>query len=159
MLSLLHVAAGQVQRWAQCGGIEWSGPTDCGTSLRPFGLRVRDLRRDPHLVVGTSCTRIHKNYFQCVPNSGRISARATPTASVCKPPGTTSTVTSSAPTGINTIPPSMLTEITNFGENPSNISMFVYRPQVVAPNPPLVVASHCMSLYISSLANTSINFR
>jgi poly(hydroxyalkanoate) depolymerase family esterase len=33
-------------------------------------------------------------------------------------------------------------EITNFGENPSNIKMFLYTPNVVAAHPPILVACH-----------------
>ena len=40
-------------------------------------------------------------------------------------------------------PASQLTQFSNFGENPNNVQMFVYRPARVAANPPLIVASHC----------------
>jgi poly(hydroxyalkanoate) depolymerase family esterase len=33
-------------------------------------------------------------------------------------------------------------EVTNFGENPSNIKMFLYTPDVVAAHPPILVACH-----------------
>ncbi|WP_205323808.1 PHB depolymerase family esterase [Glycomyces sp. YM15] len=35
-----------------------------------------------------------------------------------------------------------LTPITDFGDNPGNLEMYVYVPDNVAPNPPIVVASH-----------------
>jgi poly(hydroxyalkanoate) depolymerase family esterase len=34
------------------------------------------------------------------------------------------------------------TQITEFGDNPGNLEMYVYVPDNVAPNPPIVVASH-----------------
>ncbi|VDB83032.1 unnamed protein product [Peniophora sp. CBMAI 1063] len=44
--------------------------------------------------------------------------------------------------GISSIPASTLTEITDFGANPNNVGMFVYRPETVESNPALIVASH-----------------
>ena len=48
----------------------------------------------------------------------------------------------SAPS-LGAIPASMLTQMTNFGSNPSNVGMFVYKPARVAAKPALIVASHC----------------
>jgi poly(hydroxyalkanoate) depolymerase family esterase len=39
-------------------------------------------------------------------------------------------------------PAASLQEITNFGNNPSNLRMYVYRPDTVAARPAVVVASH-----------------
>jgi acetylxylan esterase len=35
-----------------------------------------------------------------------------------------------------------LQQVTNFGSNPTNVGMFLYRPARVATNPPLIVAMH-----------------
>ncbi|PIL29700.1 hypothetical protein GSI_08138 [Ganoderma sinense ZZ0214-1] len=48
----------------------------------------------------------------------------------------------SAPTSLAAIPASTLTQITNFGTNPNNVLMFVYKPAKVAAKPALIVASH-----------------
>lgn len=40
---------------------------------------------------------------------------------------------------------STLQEVTNFGPNPTNTQMFVYKPPVLAKNPPLVVVVHWCS--------------
>ncbi|OCH90798.1 putative acetylxylan esterase A [Obba rivulosa] len=119
VLPLLHLAAGQSAEWAQCGGIGWTGPATC--------------------VAGTTCTEFSAYYSQCVP--GEASTPATPTSTVV-PPGTTSTATGSAPTGLSSIPASTLFQITDFGTNPTNVGMFVYKPTKVASTPPLIVASH-----------------
>ncbi|THV33902.1 extracellular catalytic domain type 1 short-chain-length polyhydroxyalkanoate depolymerase [Glycomyces buryatensis] len=40
------------------------------------------------------------------------------------------------------VPTGELTEVTDFGENPSNIQMYIYVPENVAPNPAIVVGVH-----------------
>ncbi|PGG95592.1 hypothetical protein AJ79_09965 [Helicocarpus griseus UAMH5409] len=35
-----------------------------------------------------------------------------------------------------------LQQVTNFGENPTNVQMYVYRPAQVSPNPAIIVAMH-----------------
>ncbi|KAH9944359.1 Alpha/Beta hydrolase protein [Epithele typhae] len=45
-------------------------------------------------------------------------------------------------TSLDAIPASTLTQFTNFGTNPNNVGMFVYKPAKVATNPALLVASH-----------------
>ncbi len=49
-----------------------------------------------------------------------------------------------------------LQQVQNFGDNPSNISMYLYVPDKVAPSPPVVVALHyctgTASAYFSGLA-------
>ncbi|KZT63276.1 carbohydrate esterase family 1 protein [Daedalea quercina L-15889] len=52
------------------------------------------------------------------------------------------TPSSSAPESVTSIPASTLTQITDFGTNPNDVGMYVYRPATVADNPPLVVALH-----------------
>ena len=39
-------------------------------------------------------------------------------------------------------PPTRLRELFAFGANPGNVRMFVYAPQHLPPNPPLVIALH-----------------
>ncbi|KAI1785472.1 alpha/beta-hydrolase [Ganoderma leucocontextum] len=55
---------------------------------------------------------------------------------------TASSPTISAPTSLAAIPASTLTQISNFGQNPNNVLMFVYKPAKVASKPALIVASH-----------------
>ncbi|RDX49054.1 alpha/beta-hydrolase [Lentinus brumalis] len=45
-------------------------------------------------------------------------------------------------TNLASIPASQLTQIFNFGTNPNNVGMFVYKPAKVATKPALIVASH-----------------
>ena len=52
-------------------------------------------------------------------------------------------MTGSAPTGLSSIPASTLTQFNNFGTNPNNVAMYVYKPKKVLSKPPLIVASHC----------------
>ncbi len=48
-----------------------------------------------------------------------------------------------APAAVSTeVPTAALTEITNFGTNPSNLQMYLYVPDNVAPNPAVLVAVH-----------------
>lgn len=46
-----------------------------------------------------------------------------------------------------------LTQVTNFGNNPSNLNMYVYVPNNVAARPALLVAIH----FISGTENPQIN--
>lgn len=39
-------------------------------------------------------------------------------------------------------PRAALQQVTNFGSNPSNTKMFIYVPDKLAPNPPIIVAIH-----------------
>ncbi|VDB82870.1 unnamed protein product [Peniophora sp. CBMAI 1063] len=100
--------------WGQCGGIGWSGATTC--------------------VSGSTCVQENAYYSQCQPG-----AAPAPTTSAAPAPTSTSVPSGS---GIGSIPASTLTQITNFGTNPNNVGMFVYRPKTVAANPALIVASH-----------------
>ena len=56
---------------------------------------------------------------------------------------TTASAALSAPTNLASIPASTLTQFTDFGPNPNDVGMFVYKPAKVATRPPLIVASHC----------------
>ncbi|KAM5543202.1 hypothetical protein V8D89_003076 [Ganoderma adspersum] len=124
LLPFVHLAASQASEWGQCGGIGWTGATTC--------------------VSGTVCTAINAYYSQCLP--GQVTPAPTSTVpATSAPPGTTSTPTGSAPGGLSSIPASTLFQISNFGSNPNNIGMFVYKPKNVAAKPPLIVASHYCS--------------
>ncbi|KAF3164208.1 hypothetical protein TWF225_010995 [Orbilia oligospora] len=48
-LSLLSLAAAQAPAWGQCGGIGWTGPTNCAS--------------------GSSCVKSNDYYSQCIPGS------------------------------------------------------------------------------------------
>ena len=97
-----------------------------------------------NLVAGTVCTVINAYYSQCLPGAATPPPTSTaPSTSV--PPGSTSTPTGTAPGGLSSIPASTLYQISNFGSNPNNIGMFVYKPKNVKANPALIVASHCTS--------------
>ncbi|PIL33998.1 hypothetical protein GSI_03706 [Ganoderma sinense ZZ0214-1] len=124
LLPLVHLAAGQAAEWGQCGGIGWAGATTC--------------------VSGTVCTVINAYYSQCLPGAVTPAPTST-TPATSAPPGTTSTPTGSAPGGLSSIPASTLFQISNFGSNPNNVGMFVYKPKTVAAKPPLIVASHYCS--------------
>ncbi|OCH86101.1 putative acetylxylan esterase A [Obba rivulosa] len=123
VLPLLHLVAGQSEEWGQCGGIGWTGATTC--------------------VAGTVCTELNSYYSQCLPGAAPSSVPSVPTTTAGAPPGTSSTTT--APTGLSSIPASTLYQITNFGTNPTNVGMYVYKPAKVASNPPLIVAIHYCS--------------
>ena len=94
-----------------------------------------------HSVFGSACVELNDYYSQCQPGA------TAPSSTV---PAPTSTAPGSTPTGgsggLSAFPASKLTQFSNFGENPNNVQMFVYRPARVAANPPLIVASHCESL-------------
>ncbi|KAI0645995.1 Alpha/Beta hydrolase protein [Trametes meyenii] len=47
-----------------------------------------------------------------------------------------------AQASLSAIPTSTLHQITNFGTNPNNVGMFVYKPAKLQAKPPLIVASH-----------------
>ncbi|KAI8992889.1 alpha/beta-hydrolase [Trametes punicea] len=116
LAGLVSLAAAQSPVWGQCGGIGWTGPTTC--------------------VAGSVCVKENDYYSQCQPGSASTAPTTTPPAS------TSSTPTGSAPTGLASIPASTLYQITNFGSNPNNIGMYVYKPAKVQSKPPLIVASH-----------------
>ncbi|KAI0762156.1 acetyl xylan esterase [Trametes elegans] len=76
---------------------------------------------------GSTCVKSNDFFSQCLPGA------STPVSSA--PP-------SSAPTDLAAIPASTLHQITNFGENPNNVGMFVFKPAKLQAKPPLIVASH-----------------
>ncbi|RDX42231.1 acetyl xylan esterase [Lentinus brumalis] len=120
LLPLAQLAAAQSAVWGQCGGIGWSGATSC--------------------VSGSACVKLNDYYSQCQPGAAPAPTTTVPATTPPTPPGTTST--GSAPTGLASIPASKLTQISNFGPNPNNVQMFVYKPAKVASKPALIVASH-----------------
>ncbi|KAI0356388.1 putative acetylxylan esterase A [Trametes cingulata] len=124
VVALAGLVAAQAAEWGQCGGIGWTGATTC--------------------VAGTACVKLNDYYSQCQPGAAAPPPPPTPT-SPSAPAPTSSTPTGSAPSGLASIPASTLHQITNFGSNPNNIGMFVYKPKNVAPKPPLIVASHYCS--------------
>lgn len=92
------------------------------------------------LAAGSTCVKQNDYYSQCQPGT------SVPTTTTSSGPGsTTSSPTGSAPTGLASIPASKLTQISNFGPNPNNVQMYVYKPAKVASKPALIVASHCTS--------------
>ncbi|KAI0373431.1 alpha/beta-hydrolase [Pilatotrama ljubarskyi] len=126
VIALAGFVAGQAAEWGQCGGIGWTGATTC--------------------VSGTACVKLNDYYSQCQPGAAAPPPPPTPT-SPSAPSPTSSAPTGSAPSGpgLASIPASTLFQITNFGTNPNNVGMFVYRPKNVAAKPPLIVASHYCS--------------
>ncbi|KAK7446363.1 hypothetical protein VKT23_014569 [Stygiomarasmius scandens] len=118
ILAFSTTASAQSAVWGQCGGIGWSGPTTC--------------------VSGSTCTTINAYYSQCLP--GSAPPASTPVSTPASTGGGGSTPTG-VPSG-NLPPAGVLTQVTNFGTNPNNVGMFVYRPQTLASKPPLIVAIH-----------------
>ncbi|KAI0663646.1 acetyl xylan esterase [Cubamyces menziesii] len=119
LAALVSFAAAQSPVWGQCGGIGWTGPTTCAA--------------------GSTCVKQNDYYSQCLPGASSAPTTTTP---VSTPPGGSTTSTTSAPTGLASIPASTLHQITNFGPNPNNVGMYVYKPARVQSKPPLIVASH-----------------
>ncbi|CDO72504.1 Carbohydrate-Binding Module Family 1 / Carbohydrate Esterase Family 1 protein [Trametes cinnabarina] len=77
---------------------------------------------------GSTCVEQNSFFFQCLPAS--------------QAPVPTSSAAGAAPTSLSAIPTSTLHQITNFGTNPNNVGMFVYKPARPQAKPPLIVASH-----------------
>jgi hypothetical protein len=103
-------------------------------------------------VAGTTCTEVNAYYSQCLPGAASSAPASVPPTTVSQP-SHTSTATGTAPTGLASIPASTLYQFSNFGTNPNNVAMYVYKPKKVATNPPLIVASHCECL-ASSLVHS-----
>ncbi|KAH9940452.1 acetyl xylan esterase [Epithele typhae] len=117
-LPCIRLASAQAQEWGQCGGIGWTGPTTC--------------------VSGTTCVKQNDYFSQCLASTSSV-----PTTTVTT--HTSTTTTGTAPSGLSSIPASTLHQITNFGTNPNNVGMYVYKPARVASKPALIVASHYCS--------------
>ncbi len=69
---------------------------------------------------------------------------AAPTSSAAAPPGSAPVprVNAAAPGASAAVPTGTLTEVTDFGANPSNLQMYLYVPESVTPNPAVLVAVH-----------------
>ncbi|KAH9859137.1 acetyl xylan esterase [Lenzites betulinus] len=80
---------------------------------------------------GSTCVEQNAFFSQCLPSSA-----APPSSTVAAPPS------GAAPTNLAAIPASTLHQITNFGENPNNVGMFVFKPAKLQAKPPLIIASH-----------------
>ncbi|EIW63589.1 acetyl xylan esterase [Trametes versicolor FP-101664 SS1] len=121
LLPFAHLVAAQSAVWGQCGGIGWTGATTC--------------------VSGSACIKQNDYYSQCQPSAASPPVTTvTPTLPPSSP--TSTTPTGSAPSGLSTIPASQLFKISNFGPNPNNVAVYVYKPARVQSKPPLIVASH-----------------
>ncbi|EAU81722.1 acetyl xylan esterase [Coprinopsis cinerea okayama7 len=124
-LVALTNAATAVPMYGQCGGSGYTGPTQC----------------DPGLV----CVKLNDWYSQCQSGGAQppVTTTSSPPVTVSPPPSTT-TVAPPVATGppAPEIPAGQLTQLRSFGNNPSNISMFVYKPQNVKNRPGLLVALH-----------------
>ena len=92
-----------------------------------------------HIVAGTVCTKSNDYYSQCLPGAAAPSSVPPASTPVSVPPSQPS----GSSGGLASIPASALTQFSNFGTNPNNVQMFVYKPKNVAANPALIVASHC----------------
>ncbi|KAI0744297.1 acetyl xylan esterase [Daedaleopsis nitida] len=122
LLPLAQLAAAQAQVWGQCGGQGWTGATTC--------------------VSGSTCVLANQWYSQCQPGAVTTPPTTT-TPGGTAPPSTTTTTT--APNGLESIPAGQLYQISNFGSNPNNVAMYVYKPRTLASKPALLVASHYCS--------------
>ncbi|KAJ3534798.1 hypothetical protein NMY22_g6760 [Coprinellus aureogranulatus] len=116
-----------VPPYGQCGGQGYTGSTQCDS--------------------GTVCVKLNDWYSQCQPGAAPTST-PTSTTTVVVPPIPSTTTTTSTPTGTAVVPaPSIpagqLTRLTaNFGANPTNVGIYVYKPSNVKTNPGLLVALH-----------------
>ncbi|KAI0369635.1 acetyl xylan esterase [Pilatotrama ljubarskyi] len=109
---LIPLCQAQAAVFGQCGGQGFTGPTTC--------------------VSGSTCVKQNDFFSQCLP-----SASAPPTTTAAPQPPA-----NAAPTNLAAIPASTLHQITNFGPNPNNVGMFVFKPAKLQAKPPLIIASH-----------------
>ncbi|KAJ2928047.1 hypothetical protein H1R20_g9055, partial [Candolleomyces eurysporus] len=127
----LVIPAFAVPPYGQCGGTGYTGSTQC----------------DP----GYTCVKLNDWYSQCQPGGASTTAAPTtttpsvPTTIVPTPTPTTTSTSGPVPSSnpLMSIPAGTMTPLRNFGTNPTNIGMNVYRPtNVKGPNPALLVALH-----------------
>ncbi|KAF3922251.1 Exoglucanase-6A [Dactylellina cionopaga] len=90
-LALLSSAAAQQTLWGQCGGIGWTGASNC--------------------VAGAACSTLNPYYAQCLSASGQTTARTTT-------PGTTARTTTPATTTARTTTPATTPRTTTPGTTP-----------------------------------------
>lgn len=120
--------AQQQNLWGQCGGIGYSGPTNC--------------------VAGSCCSTQNPWYAQCTPGSGcpgngggqTSTAAATTTTKATSVAVTTTSSTPAATSSSPAIPAGSLQQVNSFGSNPSSIQMYIYVPKNLANNPAIIVA-------------------
>ncbi|KAH6880305.1 acetyl xylan esterase [Coprinopsis sp. MPI-PUGE-AT-0042] len=120
--------------WGQCGGIGYGGSTTCDSGL--------------------SCVKLNDWYSQCQQGTGN----PPPVTTTTQPPPVTTippttgvppiTTTTSAPPSSTVapapnIPAGQLTRLTeNFGPNPQNVQIHVYKPSSIKPGAGMLVALH-----------------
>ncbi|KAF9022548.1 putative acetylxylan esterase A [Hymenopellis radicata] len=107
-------SATAVTVWGQCGGDGYSGDTICDAD--------------------TSCIVVNQWYYQCQPGNAASTTTVSSTA--------TSTSAGSTPTSGGSIPRGALTQITDFGSNPTNVKNYVYVPNALKASPPLLIGIH-----------------
>ena len=130
------------------GGTGYSGSTQCdsGSVCTVVNQCVSHKFR---LLI--SFTDAPKGYHQCLPGTGggpstTVQPTTTPRPTTTSQPvttiPTTASTTNTAPNTISTIPAGSLVTLSNFGSNPSNVGVQVYKPSSVKANPGLLVALH-----------------
>jgi len=129
LLSLAFLAGSALAQqsvWGQCGGIGWTGPTNCAS--------------------GSCCTTQNPWYAQCTPGAGcggggsGPTSTSTSTRTTAAQITTTTTRTSTVATPTSPVPVGSLQQVSNFGNNPTSIQMFIYVPVKLASNPAIIVA-------------------
>lgn len=141
------------------GGSGYQGSTQCDSGLSCVKLN------ECKFTATCRSTGAHLSitgYSQCQ-TGGVGQPPVSTTAPVVTQPPPVSTTSSALPvvTGdpAPSVPAGQLTQMSNFGRNPSNISMFVYKPSSVKPRPGLLVALHpcggTASVCISALRFTA----
>ncbi len=123
-LALLAGSAfAQQTLWGQCGGIGWTGATNC--------------------VGGSCCSTQNPWYAQCTPGAGcpggvSGTTSTTMTTRITTVPITTTTTTSAPTTSAVVV--SGFQQVSSFGNNPTSIQMYIYVPAKLAANPAIIVA-------------------
>ncbi|KAF5339806.1 hypothetical protein D9611_009096 [Ephemerocybe angulata] len=112
-----------VPPYGQCGGSGYAGSKECDA--------------------GSICVKLNDWYSQCQPGSAPVpTSTPTSTISTTSTSTTTTTTTTTATAPASSIPAGALTKLSAFGTNPTNISIYVYKPANVKPNPGLLLALH-----------------
>ncbi len=115
--------AQQQALWGQCGGIGWTGPTNC--------------------VGGSCCSTQNSWYAQCTPGSGCPGGGSGPTTTTTMSTRISTTSTAQITTTGGPITPASLQQVSGFGNNPTGTQMYIYVPNRLATNPGIVVAVSC----------------
>ncbi|KAG2017231.1 acetyl xylan esterase [Coprinopsis cinerea AmutBmut pab1-1] len=133
VVALALTSVNAVPLWGQCGGNGYTGSTQCDAGL--------------------ICVRLNDWYSQCQQGSGQPQPPVTtpaPPVTTPAPPVTTPAppVTTPQPPPPATTPPAQeipagqLTRLQNFGSNPSNVQIHVYKPSSIKAGAGLLVALH-----------------